>query len=171
MRRHWGAVALFAVAAASVFAGAVFVFLWFVSTAQSSGLVPSTLSLWTMSNLVNFILYSIFWELLLIGVPVAIGGVAGWLWWRRLPYDEKSGYFFGGRSRSTRGGGGVSLLLFIAFALKVYLDGKWNTAIASFSVDYVVGSILTILVWGLVIFGIPAAIASAWWLRREMTRA
>jgi len=33
-----------------------------------------------------------------------------------------------------------------------------------------VGSMVTILVWSLVIFGIPAAIALAWWLNREMKR-
>lgn len=34
MRRHWGAVAVFVVAAALVFAGVVYVFLWFAKNAQ-----------------------------------------------------------------------------------------------------------------------------------------
>lgn len=166
MRRHPSAFAIFVLAGALVVAGAVCVFLWFVGDAQSTGLVPTTLGLWTMSEVVSFILHVIFWEILLVGVPVAIGAVTGWLWWRRLPYEERVGYHFGGRSRSA-GGGGVSLLLFIAFCIKLYIDGKWNAPIGSLTVNYVVGSMVLILEWALVVFGIPASIVAIWWLSRK----
>ncbi len=170
-KKHWGVIPVFAVACVLVFAGAIYVLWWFVGSAQSTGLVPSSLGLWTMGNLVTFILYVIFWELLLIGIPVVIGAAIAWQWWRRLPDGERRGYrFFGGRSRRTSGSGGVSLLLFIAFCIKVYIDGNWNVPIASFSLNYVVGSMITILIWIAVIFGIPAAIAATWWIRREMKK-
>lgn len=168
VRRHWGAVAAFLVAGAVVLAGAVYVFLWFAGDAQSTGMVPTTLALWTMGNLVTFVLYAAFWELLAVGVPLAIAAATAWQWWRRLPQEERAGYRFGG-SRSTGGGGGVSLLFFVAFCLKVFVDGKWDAPIATFSVDYVVNSMVTILAWSLVIFGVPAAIALAWWIRRGAT--
>lgn len=167
MRRHWSAAAIFVVACALAFAGAVYVFLWFVKNAQSTDLVPATLNLWTMANCVTFILNAIFWELLLVGIPVAIGAVAGWLWWRRLPSEERRGYRFGKRSRATGGSGGVSFLFFIAFCIKVYLDGNWNVAIATWTLDYVVGSMVLILEWILAIFGIPLAIGLIWWIRHE----
>ncbi|HME18704.1 MAG TPA: hypothetical protein VKF15_03090 [Nitrososphaerales archaeon] len=168
MRKHWEAVALFVVACALAFAGAVYVFLWFVKMAQSTGLVPSVLGSWTMANLVTFILNAIFWELLLVGIPVGLGAVACWLWWRRLPAEERRGYRFSGRRRRTAGGsGGFSLLFFIAFCIKVYLDDNWNVAIATWTLDYVVGSMVMILEWVLVIFGIPIAIGLAWWIRHE----
>jgi len=170
VRKHWKAVAAFVVAGAATVAGAVYVFLWFEKSAQSTGLVPPTLGLWTMANLVNFILNAIFWELLLVGIPVIIGAVVGWLWWRRLPYEEKGGYHFGRRSRATGGSGGFSFLFFVAFCIKVYLDGKWSVPIASFTLDYVVGSMVLILEWVLVIFGIPAAIALVWWIRHETSK-
>jgi len=166
MRRHWGAVAAFVVAGALAFVGAISVFLWFVGNAQSSGMVPESLGLWTMANLVTFTLRAIFWELLFVGVPAAIGAVVGWMWWRRLPDEERRGYQFGGRSRSA-GGGGVSLLLFVAFCIKVFVDGKWNVPIATFTLDYVVDSVITILVWGLIIFGILGVAALAWWMNRK----
>jgi hypothetical protein len=169
MRRHWGAAAMFVLAVALAFIGAVYVFLWFVADAQSSGMVPGVLGLWTMANLVTFILYAVFWELLLIGVPIAIAAVVGWQWWKRLPEEERRGYHFGGRKRS-EGGGGVSLLFFIAFCIKVFVDGKWNVPIATFTLDYVVGSMITILVWGLIMFGIPIAIGLTWWISREMKK-
>lgn len=171
LKKHWGAFAAFIVAVASAFAGAIYVFVWFVGNAQSSGLVPKTLGLWTMSNLVSFILHAVFWELVLVGIPVAIAAAVAWQWWKRLPYDERRDYFFGaGGSRSTTRGGGLSFLFFLAFCTKVYLDGNWNVPIGTFTFDYFVGSMLTILEWGLVIFGIPVAIGLAWWISREIKR-
>jgi hypothetical protein len=171
IRKHWNIVAVFIAAGIMVFVAAVYVFLWFVGNAQSTGLVPSTLDLWTMGNTVSFILHAIFWELLLIGIPVAIGAILGWQWWKRLPDEEKKEYhFFGKRSRSSSAGGAISPLLFIAFAIKVYVDGNWNSAISTWTLDYVVGSMITILVWVVAIFAIPATIGIIWWIHHEMNK-
>lgn len=168
MRKHWRIFAVFVVAAVALFAGSVFVLLWFVSNAQSSGLVPSSLGLWTMSDLVNFILHGVFWELLLIAVPAAIVAIGGWQWWRRLPVEER--YRFRKWSRRSRGGGGVSFFFFLAFIVKVYIDGRWNVPISTFTLDYVVGSMVLILEWVLVIVGIPLAIVAIWWISRGMRK-
>jgi hypothetical protein len=171
LRKHRNIVAIFVVAVILAFVGAIYVYLWFVGEAQSTGLVPSTLGLWTMENIVMFILHLIFWELLFIGVPAIIGAVAGWQWWKRLPDEEKKEYhLFGKRSRTTGGGGGVSALLMIAFAIKVYIDGNWNVAIATWTLDYVVDSMISILIWSLIIFGIPAGVIGLIWLSREMKK-
>jgi len=171
VRKHWNIVAIFVVAGILAFVGAVYVYLWFVGEAQSTGLVPSTIGLLTMGNIVMSTLHLIFWELLFIGVPAIIGAVAGWQWWKRLPEEEKKEYhFFGKRSRTTSGGSGVSLLFFIAFCIKVFIDGNWNVAIASWTLDYVVGSMVTILVWTAIIFGIPAAIGVIWWIHHEIKK-
>jgi hypothetical protein len=123
-----------------------------------------------MSNTVSFILHAIFWELLLIGIPVAVGAILGWQWWKRLPEEEKREYHFGKSSKSSSAGGAVSPLLFIAFAIKVYVDGNWNHAISTYTLDYVVGSMVTILVWAAAIFAIPAIIGIIWWIRHEMNK-
>ena len=171
LRKHLNMVALFILAIILASVGAIYVFLWFVGNAQSTGMVPTILRLWTMGHLVTFILYAIFWELLLIGIPVALAAVGGWLWWRSLPSDEKREYrFFGRRSRETGGGGGVSLLFFIAFCIKVFIDGRWNVAIATWTFDYVVYSMLWILIWTVIIFGIPVAIGVLWWIHHEMNK-
>jgi len=60
--------------------------------------------------------------------------------------------------------------LFIAFAIKVYVDGNWNVPIASYSLNYVVTSMITILAWVAVIFGIPLAIGLTWWIHHEMKK-
>lgn len=170
MKKHWGIVTVFVVLAALAVAGAVYVFWWFTGNAQSTGLVPSTLNLWTMNNVVTFIVYLIIWELVLIGIPVAIGAVLGWQWWKRLPVEEREYRFFGRGSRSRNAGGAVSPLLFIAFAIKVYVDGNWNEAISTWKLNYVVDSIITIVIWIAAIFAIPATIAVIWWVHHELNR-
>jgi len=171
MRRHWGAVAVLAVAGALIFAWAVYVFWWFSQSAQSSRKVPYALGFWTMGNLLTFIIYAILWEILLVGIPVVVAAIAAWMWWKRLPNEERMGYRWGKRSRSAGGSGGVSFLFFLAFCLKVYLDGNWNVPISTYTLNYVVGSMITILAWAAVIFGIPIAIGATWWIHHEMKKA
>jgi hypothetical protein len=173
IRKHWGIVAVFAVAVVLAVAGAVCVFWWFTGNAQSTDLVPSALNLWTMGNVVMFILNLIFWELVLIGIPIAIGAVIGWQWWKRLPAEEKEYHFFGRRSRSRNAGGAISPLLFIVFAIKVYFDGNWNVPIADTNVwtlNYVIGSMITILIWAAAVFAIPATIGLLWWIHHELNK-
>lgn len=170
LRKHWHMLVLFVAVTVLASVGAVYVFLWSVGDAQSSGMVPTILGLWTMGNMVTFLLHVIFWEVLLIGVPVILVAVAGWLWWRKLPIEEKKEYhFFGTRSRSTSGGGGaISLLFWIAFCIKVFIDGNWNIAVATWTLDYLVYSCIWTLIWILIIFGIPACVIGIiWWLSHE----
>lgn len=170
-RKHWKIAALFVVVAVLAMVGAILVFQWFVEYAQSSNMVPATLGLWTMGNIVTFILHLILWELLFIGIPAIIGAVAGWQWWKRLPDEEKKNYhFFGTRSRTTGGGGGVSLLFFVAFCIKVFIDGNWDVPVAWWSLDYVAGSMISILIWVIIIFGIPAVLGIIWWISNEMKK-
>ena len=169
LKKHWPALAAFIAAAILAFALAVYVLVWFTANAQSTGLVPSTLGMWSMGNIVAFVLHAIFWELVLIGLPMAIGAVGAWQWWKKLPEAERSGLSWK-RSKSRNAGGAISPLLFIAFAIKVYVDGNWNVAISTYTLDYVVGSMVTILLWTVAIFAIPATIGLIWWIRHEMNK-
>ena len=172
LRRHWTMLVLFAAGAVLVSTGAILVALWFVGDAQSSGLVPRTLGLWSMGSSVTFLLRLILWEFLIVGVPTILAAVATWQWWKKLPGEEKREYhFFDNRSRATRRGGSMSLLVLVAFSIKVFTDGNWNVAFATWTFDYLVYSLLSALIWVLVIIGIPASLAIIWWINREVKRS
>ncbi len=133
--RHRSVVVLFVVAIVLAVLGAVMVFLWYVGQAQLNGTAPMTLGQWTMAAVVTFLLNLIFWEIVLIGVPMIVAAVAFGLWWRRLPFEERQEYrFFHNRSRTRNGGSAFSLLVFIAFCFKVSLDGNWNAPFAGWTV-------------------------------------
>ncbi len=172
LKKHGTMLIYWIIAAIIAVIGAILVFLWFVGDAQSTNMVPMTLGQWTMAHMITFILHLIFWELLIIGIPVAIAAIAGWLWWKKIPSEERKEYqFFGERSRTSSGGSGISFLFFVAFCIKVYLDGNWNAPISSWTLNYVVNSMVTILVWGAIIFGIPAIIIALIWLSREIQKS
>jgi hypothetical protein len=171
LRDHLFVAILFVVGAVAAVIGAVLVFLWFTDRAQNTGLVPSVMGEWSLRNLIDFLLNLAFWELLLIGIPVAVGAIAGYMWWKRLPLDERQRYRFGRRSRSQAGGNAFSILVFLAFCLKIFLDGNWDVPISTWTLDYVVDSLLTVVLWLVVIFAIPAGIGLIWWITRGSKRS
>ncbi len=174
LRKHWRMAVVFAAVLVLVAVGMVLVYLWFVGQAQINGIVPSSLGLWTFGNIVSFVLNLIFWELVLVGIPVVIVAIIAYQIWRRLPADERAEYrrarLFRSRSRSRNTSGGFNFLITIAFLIKIWADGNWNQPISTMTFDYLVYSFITVLIVIAVIFGIPALIAGSWWLRREMRR-
>jgi hypothetical protein len=120
-----------------------------------------------MNNLVLFILHVLFWELVLIGIPVAITAIGGWIWWRHLPEAEKQQYDLSRKppqGQRCKRSGLTTDTHCICARVKVCVDVNWNAAIADFKLKYVVGSIVTILILIAVIFAIPSAIAFIWWI-------
>jgi hypothetical protein len=176
LRRHGKACALIVLAAVLAVIGAVLTLLWFVGNAQTSGLVPRVLSLWTLANVVFFILNLIFWEILFIGIPAIVFVVLlYYLWWKKLPAEERKEYkrkrLFGKRSRGRNSGSAFTFLINIVFVIKVYVDGNWNVPVATWTFNYLVYSYLLAFIIVVAIFGIPFAIGALWWIRHQMKKA
>jgi uncharacterized MAPEG superfamily protein len=175
LRNHWKTLVVMILAVAIVVIGAVYVLQWFATNAQQTGLVPKLLGAWSMGHVIAFILNLILWEVLFVGIPVIVVALLFYFgWWKRIPHEEREeyrrGHLFGKRSRRSDGGNAVSFLFFIAFVIKVYIDGNWNVPIATLTFNYVVSSVVWILIWILVIFGIPLAIGGSLWLRHELNK-
>ena len=168
LKKHWTMVVVFVVGAILVSVGAILEYLRFVEHAQSTGLVPATLGLWTMGNIVTFILQLILWEVLLIGVAIALAVVA-LIWWYKFPDEEKKEYerahLFGTHTKKTSGGStAIEFFIFIAFCIKIFTDGNWNADFETWTFDYLVYSCLWACIWVLIIFGIPMAVGGLSWI-------
>ena len=175
LSKHWQMLALWIVLGLLVVIGAIYVFLWHVAEAQATSLVPTTLDLWAMSNLVIFVLYLIVWEFIYVGIPVIIAIATIYFgWWKRLPDKErkeyKDGKLFGKRSKKSDAGGGITFLINIAFIILVYLDGKWSTPFAEWTFDYLVYTYLWAVIWLAIIIGIPMLIGGIGWLIYNMRK-
>ena len=172
VKNHWNMLAFWIVAGVVAVIGAILVYLWFVGEAQATGMVPEVLAQWSMSHIVTFILHLAMWEVIIIGIPVVVVAILGYLWWKRIPDEEREEYkFFGKGTKTEQGGSGISFLFFVAFCLKIYIDGNWEVAISSFTLDYVVNSMVSIMVWCAIVFGIPAIIIGLILLGREIKKS
>jgi hypothetical protein len=175
IRKHWKMLAFLIVAAIVAAISVILIFLWFVGDAQATGLIPKTLNLWTMGYLVTFLLHLLFWEILFIGIPIIIVIAAIYfLWWKKLPDEESNeyrhGHLFSKKSKSRNGGGAITFFVNIGFIIKVYLDSNWNVPFATWTFDYLVYSYLWVIIWIVIILGIPLVIGAVWWIQREMKK-
>ncbi len=167
LKRHWRMTIVFVAIIAAAVVVAVLVLQWFVDVAQTTGFVPTTLGLWSIGHVINFILHLIFWELLLVGSWVLVLVLLVLiLWYRKLPEEERDIKAKRGRREE---GDAFGFLVGITWLIVVWLDGRWNLAFESWTFNDWVYSFLAAFAWDLLIFGIPILLAFMWWMRREIT--
>ncbi|MHA1266096.1 MAG: hypothetical protein ACTSRS_12765 [Candidatus Helarchaeota archaeon] len=176
LRRHWKMTLVFIGGAIGAVVSALFVFLWVVANAQTTGLVPTDLGLWTVGYSVTFILNVILWEFLFIGIPVIASVILILIfWWMKLPEDERKEYTTEqkkGKSRrgtSKGGSGAVSFLILLTWLIVIWVNNLWNVPFENWLFDQWIYFCLTAIFWDLIIFGIPLTILILLWLRHELT--
>jgi hypothetical protein len=172
--RHWKMIIVFILGCILAVAGAVYVFQWHAEEAQVSGLVPGSLNQWSVGHMFDFFLHLLFWEAILVGIPVIVAFVAGYmLWYRKLPAAERAEYerhkIFSSSDKS-KGGGGISAFIHILFLLKVQMDGNWWSPFSTWSFDYVIETGLWALMWVFIIAAIPLTLGAIWWFTSGMKK-
>ncbi len=165
LRKHKKALLVMIIAGICVFVGALLVLIWFIETSPLGGQGKWTFNEWTLNYVVGFYILIILWELLFVGVPSGLFfGLGGYLWWRRLPEEEKQE--FKDREKKSKkqkaetwgGGGGFGFFMFIAYCIYIAVDGNYNAQFGSRSYTYWVASWFLTFMWILIIFGIPIGI-------------
>lgn len=164
IRKHWKEFLVLIIAGIVACIGVILVVFWFVLTSPIGGNGLWTFNQWTLMHLVCFMILLILWILLFVGVPAGLFfGLGGYLWWRRLPDEEKQEFKARTkkethRARNWGGGGGGGLFMFIAFCIFVAVDGFYDTQFAFLEYSYFVRAWFLTLMWILIYFGTPAGI-------------
>lgn len=167
LKRHWKMTIVFAVIIAAAVAAAILVFLWFIDTAQTSGLVPSMLGEFTIGYLITLILHMIFWELALVAswVIVVVAAIY-FLWYKQLPEEEQD-ITRGERGRREEGDA-FGFLVAVFWLIITWIEGRWDLAFEAWTLDVWVYSWISAFLWVLLIFGIPIAVYFFYWISQEM---
>ena len=126
IKKHWIVLILCAAAIVILSIIAVNVFIWNIQTSQIGNYGTATFDQWNLDWMVRFVIVLILWELLFVGVPaVLLFGLGGYLWWRRIPDEERIKYKEHQlKHKKVSGAGGCGLVMFIAYCISTYRPEK-----------------------------------------------
>ena len=164
LRRHWKASVLIGAGSIGAVIAAILVFLWVVSDAQSTGLVPAVLGQWTVGIAVTFILSMIFWELLFVGswaIPIAL--IIYFQWYKKLPEKEQAEC----KGKHKSSGDSFSFFAGLIWLAIVWFYGLWDLAFQAWTFNDWVYSWLAAYLLLFLIIGIPGTIYVIYSLRKK----
>ena len=164
IKNHLTAFIIIIIAGVCIVTGAVLVLFWFIETSPIGLQGTATLDQWSLDWIVGFYILMILWELLFVGIPTGLFfGVGGYIFWSRLPDEEKQEHKArdkkeSHRKRNAGGGGGGSFFMFIAYCIYMGIQGNYYAPFGSQPYSYWVYSWFLTIMWILIIFGIPICI-------------
>ena len=165
LREHWKALAVCITAGIIAMIGALLVLIWFISASPIGAQGSATFDQWNLDWVVGFIILITLWELLFVGAPCALFfGLGGYLWWRRLPEEEKQE--FKDREKKEKahrkekygGSGGGGLLVFIGYCLYHGIEETYYETFGTYPYTYWLSTWFLTIMWFFIVLGIPALI-------------
>ena len=166
LRKHKNALFILIIAGICVFIGFILVMLWVIEANPFVDPRTYGFNTWTLNYVVGIMILMVLWELLLVGVPVALFfGLGGYLWWRGLPEEEKQEMKERDKKKRSHkaekyggGGGGFSFIMFIAYCIYIAVDGNYNAQFGSRPYTYWLYSYMLTFMWIFIVLGVPTAI-------------
>ncbi|MFX0028410.1 MAG: hypothetical protein ACFE8B_04330 [Candidatus Hermodarchaeota archaeon] len=171
LMKHKVALIVLIIAGICALIGAILVGIWVIEANPFVNPRTGTFNDWTLNYVVGMIILFILWELLFIGVPAALFfGLGGYLWWSRLPEEEKQEWKDREKKEKSRkaekyggGGGGFSCFMFIAYCIYIAVDGNYNATFGSEPFTYWLYSYMLTFMWIVIVLGVPALIIFLIW--------
>jgi len=164
IKEHMPLFIVIIIAGVCAFIGALVVIIWFIETSPIGAQGTALIGDWSLDWIVGFYILIILWELLFVGIPTGLFfGVGGYIWWNRLPDEEKAEFKAREkknkhRKRNAGGGGGGGFLMFIAYCIYMGVQGSYYAPFSSQPYSYWVYGMFYTLMWMFIIFGIPICI-------------
>ncbi len=164
IKEHVPLLIVVVIAVVFAFIGALVVIIWFIETSPIGAQGTALIGDWSLDWIVGFYILVILFELLFVGIPAGLFfGVGGYIWWKRLPDEEKAEFKAREkknkhRKRNAGGSSGGGLLMFIAYAIYMGVQGNYYAPFSSQPYSYWVYAMFYTLMWLVIIFGIPIGI-------------
>ena len=163
-KKHWSLFVVVAIACICAFIGALVVLIWFINTSPIGAYGAAFVGDWNLDWIVGFYILYILWTLLFVGIPAGVFfGVGGYIWWNRLPTEEKEEHKAREKKkthkkRNAGGSGGGGFFMFIAYCIYHGISGTYYTPFGNLPYTYWIYSGFYTLMWLVIIFGIPICI-------------
>lgn len=165
LRKYWKMNVVFAVLIIAALVEALLVFLWVLADLQTLGLIQTTLGLWSVGQIITFILHLIFWELVLVGLWVLVAAAVVYLkWYTNLPEEDK---FPKGQRGKREQSDAFGFFVGITWLLIIWFTSRWDITFNAWTVNDWVFTWLFALLIDLLIIGIPALLYFIYWIRKE----
>ncbi|MBA7554941.1 hypothetical protein ES705_47581 [subsurface metagenome] len=164
IKKHLTTFIVIIIAGICIVTGAILVLFWFIQTSPIGLQGTATFDQWSLDWIVGFYILVILWELLFVGIPTGLFfGVGGYIWWNRLPDEEKQEFKARDKKkthtkRNAGGGGGFSFFMFIAYCIYMGIQGNYYAEFGSQPYSYWVYSWFLTIMWILIVFGVPICI-------------
>lgn len=169
IKKHQNAFIVLIIGCICLIVGAFLVGFWIIEINPFVNPRTGTFNDWTLNYVVGITILLILGELLFVGIPAGLFFcVGGYLWWSKLPEDEKQEFKEREKKGTHRkkdygGGGGFSFFMFIAYCIYIAVDGNYNATFGSQSFSYWIYSWFLTLMWIFIVLGIPAVILILIW--------
>jgi len=164
IKEHMPLFIVIILAGACAITGFFLVIIWFIETSPIGAQGTALIGDWSLNWIVGFYILVILFELLFVGLPSGLFfGVGGYIWWSRLPDEEKAEFKAREkknkhRKRNAGGSSGGGFLMFIAYCIYMGVQGSYYAPFSSQPYSYWIYGMFYTLLWLVIIIGIPVCI-------------
>jgi len=176
--QYWYFVVIFGLIIIGALIGFILVLDWYINANPIGGKGTWTFNQFSMGTVIELAIFLILWELVVVGLPtLVVGGILAVIIWygifspelkeeikSQIKKDEEYKKRYG---RTSEGGGIFGFLMFLGVCIYIFLDGNWATEFGDLNFGYFVDAWITVFIWVLIIFGIPAVVIGTIWFIKK----
>ena len=174
IKKYWYFVLVYTIAIIGLIIGIFLVLKGYIESPDIAGGGSWTFNDFSLGTAILWVLFLCLREFLLVFLPfISFCGILTVIIWYKVLTDEEKRALKNMEKKEKhgkkikKGGSGMSVLFFIAFAIAVYLDGNFWVPAGNLSYSYYIFAWLVGFFWTLIVLGIPILIGGMLYLRKK----